>query len=229
MQLIQYAIRNFMANYGASYTGLCCLLLAQLLLGCDVESVYSTKDGSAVMDSKSKEITGDGRLLIASGAEFQIQDANTVRYAISAASISTVPRSFGAFNLNGLNELLMDSVQLNVFPITSGQAESDVSNELASDVSDSLRNYLEALPKVYGVISRIRMTDIEIVLHGAGKGGTPVKISAERLFKDFSDDKEPELYNVEFYDDYSSNVLKVNRVVWNTQTDNFLVTDAIVR
>ena len=168
-------------------------------------------------------------MLIASGAEFQLQYADTVRYVISADSISAVPRTFGAFNVNGLNELLMDSVQLNVFPINAEQAKTNEGNGLGGDFSDSLRAYLEALPKLYGVISRIRMIDIEIVLHGAGKDGAPVTILAERLLKDFSDDKEPELYNVGFYDDYSSNVLKVNRVVWDTQEDKFLVTDAAVR
>lgn len=208
---------------------LCCVMLTLLVAGCDLVSMSDHNEKIAPIGHENIELPIGERLLIASGVEFQLQDADSVRYGISAASISTVPRSFGAFNVNKLNELLMERVELNVFPAVSEKAGSSQVAGQHTGFSDRLRDYAEALPELYGVISRVRMSDIEIVLHGAGEGGAPVRISAETLLKDFSDNEEPVLYNVGFYDDQSSNVLKVNRAVWNTQTDKFFVGEATGR
>ena len=229
MQLVRNAIEEFMTIISVPCIGLCCVMLSLLAGGCDLVSLDDHNEESASTEPETSGLSSGGRLLIASGAEFQLQDDNGVRYGISAASISTVPRSIGAFNINRLNELFMERVQLNVFSAVSEKAGTSESVGQHRGISDSLRDYAEALPKLYGVISRVRMSDIEIVLHGAGKEGAPVRISADTLVKDFSDNEEPEMYNVGFFDDHSSNVLKVDRAVWNTQTDKFIVSKANVR
>jgi hypothetical protein len=184
----------------------------------------STREPTSTETQDATQVTQDdraGKRILASGATFQGQQADTVRHRVSANSISIVPRDFGAFNVNDINEILFEEVYIEIFPSLSENAgEGDDS---AIDFADTLHKFVDTLPDDYGVITRVRMRDVHITLHGVGKGGTAVNVVARKLLKEFSDDTEPELYGVRFYDGQSNVGLNARRARWNTTKGQFVV------
>jgi hypothetical protein len=112
-----------------------------------------------------------GKRLLASGATFQGQQADTVRHRVSADSISIVPRNFGAFNVNEINEIFFEVVHIEIFPYISENAGEGGDSEF--DFADTLQDFVDTLPDDYGVITRVRMRDVRITLHGVGKCSAP--------------------------------------------------------
>ena len=164
-----------------------------------------------------------GQRLLASGVIFQAQQAGTVRHRITADTISTAPRGFGAFNVNGINELLIENAHIEIFPPVQEDTDGENDDGRVIDFSDTLRKYFDSLPGEFGMISRLRISKVHITLHGVGKDGAAVNVIARELLKDFDGDAEPELYSVRFYDAQSEAGLDVRRVRWNTQKGQFII------
>jgi hypothetical protein len=199
-------------------------VLASLLLGaCDSPQGQLAQRQGAGQVTRNALANVGGRRQLASGVVFQGQQGDTVRHRLSAESISVVPRGFGAFNVNGINELFFEDAHIEIFPFSSEDTGKEGIDDRAIDFADTLQKFIDTLPDDYGVISRVRMRDVRITLHGVGKGGTAVNVVAGELLKEFRDDVQPELYEVKFYDGQSNAKLNVRRVRWKTRTGQFVV------
>jgi len=207
------------------------LLGLLFLSGCDAGGIAPTEIPEAPQGSQNV-IDDSGQQLLASGVTFTGQQGNSVRDRVSADKIIIAPRGFGAFNLNGVNELLLENSHIESFPVNSETEQDEAhgsksaSGVYKQDFSNTLRDFVDTLPSNYGYISRIRMHPIHITLHGAGKNGSSVHVVADELLKEFKDDTQPELINVQIYDDESANRLKVPKARWNTQTGQLILGSA---
>lgn len=207
------------------------LLVLLFLSGCDSRGTTPTEMPDAPQVSENV-IDDSGQQLLASGVTFTGQEGNSVRDRVYADKIIIAPRGFGAFNLNGVNEIMFENSHIESFPVNSatGQDEAPGSKSASGlykqDFSNTLRDFVDTLPGDYGYISRIRMHPIHITLHGAGKNGSSVHVVADELLKEFKDDSQPELINVQIYDGESPNRLKVPKARWNTQTGQLILGSA---
>jgi hypothetical protein len=197
------------------------LVMALIVVACDSSSRNVMTDTGNAIVSIEAEPANNGKLLIASGVVFQAQKGEEIWHRVSAKTISVAPRKFGAFNINGFNELLIEDSEIEVFPTSQG--EGDGSDSGGSDFTKTLQDYAESLESIYGVVSRIHMQNVRIILHEASRDGGDVNVRVEQLIKEFGEDQEPELHRLEFYDDQSPNVLKVDYAKWQATAEQFVV------
>lgn len=200
------------------------LLMALVPVGCG-----TPLDGSGGPDlDMGRVVSGDpvsrsaSRHLL-SGVQFQRQQSNGIRHRLFAASIRVVPRGFGAFNANGVNELLVEDPHIEIFPVTDEETTQG-EHSGAANLTDTLSQYIDTLPDEFGLITRIHMRNVRITLHQRGQGGTSVNVVAKQLLKELGDDSDPELYRVSFQQEQASGAaLQVPWARWNTRTSQFIV------
>lgn len=179
------------------------------------------------IDSGDESITVNSvtsKTLIASGVVFQSHLDNKVRHRVSAETISVAPRGFGPFSVNGINEILVEDSRISVFPQTASNKAS--SNGDSYDFTDHLQEYAKSLEDTYGLITRIHMKNIHITLHEAGRSNRDVYISAKDLFREFGKDDSPELYELEVFDNQSTETLRLTHAIWDTKTSKLILSDS---
>lgn len=206
------------------FTYVLLILPALLLLGsCGMRLDTPTSHDEITGTSQNNLTRFDGRERLASGVELKSHGSDGIRQIIYADEMSIAPRSFAAFNINTINELLIENTHIEIFPSPQKIRNAANGGSIDTDFSVTLRQFVEKLPDDYGLISRINMQNVRITLHKAGKEGSAITVRAKRLVKEFDDDTYPDLYDVNFYDGNSTVGLKVSHARWNTQTGQFEV------
>ena len=143
-----------------------CVAASIFLVACDTAPDERAQRQEAEKPTRIQTGSIIGRRLLASGVEFQAQQADTVRHRITADFIGTAPRRFGAFNVNGINELLIENAYIEIFPPTQEDINSENGDHHVFDFSDTIREYFESLPGEFGIVSRVRISKVRITLHG---------------------------------------------------------------
>jgi hypothetical protein len=201
------------------------MFVASLLLvsGCFAKPGASSKHQDISQTSTETEKQFNGRIKIATEVKIQNQYSDEIRHLISADEISVNPRAFAAFNINSINELLIENAHIEIFPSTASDTDSGATSDWDEDFVDTLRDFAETLPDEYGVVSRLNIENVHITLHGAGEEGSYIRVNAKKLVKEFRDGSYPDLYDVNFYNGGSAVGLNVSHVLWNTKEGKFMV------
>jgi len=196
------------------------ILVTFFLAGCELEKSILTPKNAPVGGTN----VYSSQWNIGSGVIYEsFQSGGLPRHRLSVKNVSTMPRGFGAFNINGLTELLFEESHIEIFPSQYEASNLEYGNSEHEVFSESLRDIARDLPDQYGVISRIRMQDIKITLYDASGEGSTIRISADKLLKNFGEDDAPELYGVKFYDSKTNNWLEAPHVRWMVEEGKFIV------
>lgn len=148
---------------------------------------------------------------------------DAVEYRLSAKSVLVKPRSFGGLSILDINELYFYDSHIEVFPLDKVKNAPQSKQGLAENFSDLLEKYADSLAAIYGTVSRLHMEDVHITMVGAGREGSDIVITAEKLTKDFRNETSPKLYNVSFSEKGLSEKLLVSQVIWNLDDKNFVL------
>jgi hypothetical protein len=196
-------------------------LTAVLLLSACGPSLDSVSHKSRAEDRIKTNADSDTRKIpVASGVTFRSQQDDGTVDRIVAETISVSPRAFGPFKVNGVNELLVENSIIDVYPKT--RSDSAAGNENRSDFTDFLRQYAKSLEDIYGLVTRLHMSNVQITMHGVGKDNGDVVVVAKHLVKEFRQDERPELISLEVSDSQSTNTLKLARAIWNTNSGKLI-------
>lgn len=214
-------VRSKKQGYSCLAKSLISLLCIFFLVACDSPSGFNTAEPPISEMASTGTVDTHQKLRLASGVEFQVQRGDGIGHRVSARSISIAPRGFGAFNINGINELLIEDSHIDIFPHSETKTAGGNGDE--SNFVDTLQDYAKSLESIYGIVTRIHIHNIQITLHGAGKDNGNVNVIAQQLIKEFGDNEYPELHGLEFYDDQSAGTLKIDSASWNTESGQFSI------
>jgi len=159
---------------------------------------------------------------LGSGISLTTQDNSGINRRIHLGTVSVTPRPFGPFNINRVSELRVHNARLEIYPRNEG-VDGDQQSVEDVDFARLIRDYFEREQGVYGHISRLRASNVQIQLIGAGRGGTDIAVNAEMLINDFGEGNAPQLLNARFSDSGSEGSRFVREARWNTDTNRFSI------
>ena len=203
------------------------ILLSRYITGCESEIQYSSVSefplGSAI-DSPAMEAD---KFIVASNIVLHAQQDNIVLHRITADTISVRPRDFAAFQVNGLNELVLEAPKIEILGTEPTNEVQNGSGMVRDDVTKTMRDFVERLPRSYGHVTRLNMQNVQIILKGRSAEGHDITVIADRLLKDFNDNSDPELFSVSFYDYNAGAEMSVSRVSWDTEAGTFEILNSL--
>ena len=200
------------------------LILVVPMTACD-EAYHESpvEKNSSTHKQVSTQYRKNELLDVASNIVLTSQQYEELEYRLSAKSIVVKPRSFGGFNILDINELYVYNSHIEVFPSDGAKNAPQSERGLTGNFSDLLKRYADSISTTYGHVSRLHMEDVLITMVGAGAEGSDIIITAEKLTKDFRNEKSPRIYNVSFSEKNSSKELLVSQAIWNVDERQFVL------